>query len=178
MIDVTHHWWHAVAIAAACGLVGGLTYEFLAVRRGGQAGMIELPGRGSSSRLRDTGFLASMFLGAVASVVFLAAYQPTNHVSNAVTTREYEAIRFLAVSVLVGSVGSSVLNAMGKAATRAAEAVTLSSLVAGLAEVKDEIEAANAGGMQPETNARLTAATQKVEALSTRVQLALTHPNL
>jgi hypothetical protein len=123
-----------ILIAALAGAVGGLVYELL-LERAGDSGTIEVPGR-RGKRYQDLGFFASLIVGAVAAVAFLFFYdgreivrvevpvaqdaqgktspQPLPSAAGRATTsdREYEVVKLIAVSLIVGSAGGSFMSAM------------------------------------------------------------------
>ncbi len=113
MINVTDDWWPAVAIAIGAGAVGGLVYELLLTRLR-DAGMIELLSKheGRGRRYFDLGFVSSLIIGGAAAVAFLYFFPPTDTVNGKVTTREYDAIKLVAVSLIVGSAGGSFFASM------------------------------------------------------------------
>jgi hypothetical protein len=144
MIDVTDDWWLAPLIAAGAGLIGGIAYELIQSRRGGRTGMIEIPG-GQAGHLVDLGFIASMLLGAIAAAAFLVVYTPVESTVDNVTREEYSGIGLIAVSLIVGASGSSVLGALTKSFIKGAEDVRINALIAGLEEAQNRLPAGDGG---------------------------------
>ncbi len=142
MIDVTDNWWVAVTIAAGAGLVGGLIYELLLVRFGGE-GMAELISKQSPPEGRrtylDLGFLASMLVGAVAAVGFLYFMPPADTIDQAgdVVRRVYDPFRLIPASVIVGSAGGAFLSAMQERAKRLVNEATILNALAALEQARE-----------------------------------------
>jgi hypothetical protein len=176
MIDVTDDWWIAPLIAAGFGLVGGFAYELLQTRKGGQTGMIEFPGA-RLRKLYDLGFVASMLLGAIAAAAFLIAYTPTESTETVdgvvKTTQEYSGIALVAISLIVGAAGSSVLGALTKAVTKAAEGAKLETIQAGLNDTRADLERTRLEPDPDATNAGVDQAGAKVEVLNAQVEAML-----
>jgi hypothetical protein len=165
MIDVTDDWWLAPLIAAAAGLIGGIAYELIQSRRGGRTGMIEVPGA-KGNYLVDLGFLASMLLGAIAAAAFLIVYTPVESTVDNVTKQEYSEIGLIAVSLIVGASGSSVLGALTKAFIKGAEGVKISAIIAGLEEAQNNLPTV-AGGDDADRRVRA----EDVEQVSAQLRV-------
>jgi hypothetical protein len=106
-----------LAIAAGCGLIGGFVYELLQTRRRG-TGRIELPGRVGRSLYFDLGFVASIIVGGVAAVAVLYVFPPrldlavTASDGTTTVTGQYDLIKLIAISLIAGSAGASILAAL------------------------------------------------------------------
>lgn len=107
------------ALAAILGAVGGLAYELMQARRR-QTGMFERPrtvgGRGRIGYW-DFGGFASMLIGAVAAAAALWIFPPEVLVEMAAngattTTRQWDIVKLVGLSLIVGSAGASFLSAM------------------------------------------------------------------
>jgi len=118
LVDTTD-FWILIATAAAFGAIGGLIYELLLpVRR--RTGMIELPNivrSGAKPRWVDLGFIASVIVGAVAAVAILFIFPPEISVTVDVdgvstTTKSYDLIKLVGLSLITGSAGGSFIAAM------------------------------------------------------------------
>jgi hypothetical protein len=135
VIDVTDRWWLAIVVAGLAGMAGGLIYELLQARStaADSTGQVETPHRGGASLL-DLGLFASMLIGATAAVAFCFFNPPqelttlTNGTST--TTRQYDALHLVALSLIVGSAGSSFFAAMQDKVRAALNAQSLELLVA------------------------------------------------
>jgi hypothetical protein len=107
------------ALATILGVVGGLAYELMQTRRR-QTGMFELPRRvGGKGRIGyfDFGGFASMIVGAVAAVAAIWVFPPEVMVETAAdgattTTRHWDIVKLVGLSLIVGSAGASFLGAL------------------------------------------------------------------
>jgi hypothetical protein len=101
-------------LAAVSGLFGGLAFELMQTRRGG-TGRIERPWKVGQTSYFDVGFAASLFVGAVAAVAALYVFPPridiviTNAAGETTMSSGYEVVKLVALSLIVGSAGSSIL---------------------------------------------------------------------
>jgi len=120
MVDVTDHWWWAIAIAAASGALGGLVYDLMLTRQG-DAGLLELfstqESKGGRRKYVDTGFVASVLVGAAAAIGFLYFLTPEastmiTKAGKVVTTREYDPFKLVPAAIIVGTGGSAFLTSM------------------------------------------------------------------
>ncbi len=102
------------ALAAAFGALGGLVFDLLQTRAGGNTGAIEMP-TGLSKRYRDWGVFASIIVGAVAAMAAIWFFPPaeTTTVSNGVTEtiKQYDYGELIPLALIIGSAGSSFLSA-------------------------------------------------------------------
>ena len=103
-------------LAALLGGLGGLGYELMQARRG-QTGMVEMPHSTRGGRYRDWGVWANIVIGAIAALAALWIFPPeikttVNAAGKSVTTTEYDVIKVVGLSLIVGSAGSSFLSAM------------------------------------------------------------------
>ena len=103
-------------LATLLGGVGGLAYELLLSRRG-QVGMIEVPHKVQGGRYVDLGVWASVIIGAIAAVAALWIFPPdvktvVDAAGKSSTTTEYDIVRVVALSLIIGSAGSSFLSAL------------------------------------------------------------------
>ncbi len=151
-------------IAIVAGLLGGIVFELLLSRRG-QTGRIELPARKASGRVWDPGFLGSMFVGAAAAIVFLLVYQPVEVVANGSTTKQYPTLELIAMSLVVGAAGSSILGSLTKAAIAAAERAKLEQVIAGLGKLKQELAPPSGGDISVEASDAATVTRTRIAVL-------------
>ena len=103
-----------LVIAAVFGAVGGFVGDLLVIRKSGQ-GQLEQPHYvGRRKRFFDLGWGANVFVGAVAAVAVLWVLSPTSQSTNAasVTTNSYDLVKLVAVSLIVGTSGASMLKAL------------------------------------------------------------------
>lgn len=118
MFPLTDGYDYAVmlGVAALCGAFGGFVFELLQ-RRDGNPGKIELPKRYKGmTPLYDLGWLASVIVGAVAAVAILYFFPPVLNIEAngqaATATLQYDLIKLVALSLITGSAGGSVLSAL------------------------------------------------------------------
>lgn len=101
-------------LAGGLGAVGGLAFELMQTRLG-ETGMLEIPSRRGT--YRDVGFWASILIGAIAAVASLWVFPPEVNTTvteggRSTTTTEYDLIKVVGLSLIVGSAGSSFLSAL------------------------------------------------------------------
>lgn len=102
-------------LAAGLGAIGGLAFELMQTRLG-ETGLLEFPSRRGA--FRDLGFWASVLIGAIAAVASLWVFPPEVHTTvtqggrSTTTTTEYDLIKVVGLSLIVGSAGSSFLSAL------------------------------------------------------------------
>jgi hypothetical protein len=104
------------ALAAVLGAIGGVAYELLLARRG-QTGMIERPHPAQKARYYDLGVFANVIVGAIAALAALWVFPPEvkttiTDAGKTVSTTEYDIIKVVGLSLIIGSAGSSFLSAM------------------------------------------------------------------
>ena len=103
-----------ILVAAGVGAIGGLGAELL-LKRGDDTGTLEIPGRVKGTRFVDIGFPASLILGAIAAVAILYFFPPvvetvTTASGKAPTsTHQYDLVKLVALSLIVGSAGPAFL---------------------------------------------------------------------
>ena len=140
-----------ILVAAGVGAIGGLASELLLVRRE-QTGTIELPGRIKGTRLFDIGFPAGILVGAIAAAAMLYFFPPTTETVTpgtageaATTTVDYDLVKLVALSLIVGSAGPRFLAAAQARVLGALEAQKAETAVAtGGAQVDHVADAAKA----------------------------------
>jgi hypothetical protein len=104
-------------IAAGMGAIGGLGAELL-LKRAGNTGTIAMPHHVKGTNLVDLGFPASLVIGAIAAVAAIYFFPPivekitvlTNGTAPK-TTAEYELVKLIPLSLIVGSAGPAFLSA-------------------------------------------------------------------
>jgi hypothetical protein len=175
------------ALAAFLGAVGGLAYELMQTRRG-QTGQVELPRKAGGGRYRDWGVWANIVIGAVAAVAALWVFppeiettvsesrpretrtegetgEPTPGGGTSETTIEYDIIKVVGLSLIVGSAGSSFLSALqARALARVKEQeaeITRRVATDQIQTLEDEIQS---GGSQESLAAAARTARSAVEA--------------
>jgi hypothetical protein len=106
---------YMILIAAGVGVIGGLGAELL-IQRADNTGTVELPGRLKDTRFFDIGFPASLIVGAIAAVAVLYFFPPVVEKITAgangappTTTNEYDLVKLVALSLIVGSAGPAFL---------------------------------------------------------------------
>jgi hypothetical protein len=123
-------YWIMLAIVAGFGGFGGLVYDLLQAR-GGNTGMLEFLGRRERNRYFDLGWIASILVGAAAAIAVLYIFPPTITIEEGKNaTTQYDLVALIALSVIVGSAGPSILEMAQqrvKAAVNAREAQTKTS---------------------------------------------------
>jgi hypothetical protein len=117
VIELVNDWDYVymILLAAGVGAIGGLGAELL-LKRGEETGTVEIPGRVSGTRFVDIGFPASLILGAIAAVAILYFFPPVvekivagENNAPPKTTHEYDVIKLVALSLIVGSAGPAFL---------------------------------------------------------------------
>src|SRR5215213_1367116 len=101
-------------VAGLLGATGGLAYELMQSRLG-DTGMVERPTR--KPGYLDLGFWASLLIGAIAAVAALWVFPPEANTTveqggRTTTTTEYDLIKLVGLSLIIGSAGSSFLTAL------------------------------------------------------------------
>jgi hypothetical protein len=146
--DVDYVW--MVVIAAGLGAIGGLGAELL-LQRADNTGTLEIPGRLRGTRFFDIGFPASLILGAIAAVAILYFFPPV--VEKVIveagkeprTEHEYDLVRLIALSVIVGSAGPAFLSTAQARVMSALNAQKVGTAVdTGQAQVDQVVESAKA----------------------------------
>lgn len=107
-----------ILVAAGVGAIGGLASELL-LERSENTGTIELPGRIAGTRILDLGFPASLLIGAIAAASILYFFPPTTETVTpsatagepATTVVEFDLVKLVALSLIVGSAGPRFLSA-------------------------------------------------------------------
>jgi len=123
-------WAIMLSLATLCGAIGGFAYELLERTRSAPQG-----------QRSDKWWVANPFLGAVAAIAILYFFPPTTitvqQLESGVnsTTYEYDLVKLIALSIIVGSAGGSILTNMQ------------ARLVAGLSEERTRT-AVTVGGLQ------------------------------
>jgi|SRR3954470_481408 hypothetical protein len=114
-LNQTADYIYMILVAAGLGAIGGLGAELL-LKRGEDTGTLEIPGRLKGTRFFDIGFPASLIIGAIAAVAILYFFPPvvekiTAGVGGAApkTTHEYDVVKLVALSLIVGSAGPAFL---------------------------------------------------------------------
>jgi hypothetical protein len=122
-------WAIMLSLATLCGAIGGFAYELLERTRSGPQG-----------QRSDKWWVANPFLGAVAAIAILYFFPPTTitvqQLESGVnsTTYEYDLVKLIALSIIVGSAGGSILTNMqarlmaGLSEERTRTAVTVGDL--------------------------------------------------
>ena len=117
-------------------------------------------------RLWDAGVVGSIFIGAVAAVGFMVVYQPVEITVEDTTTHAYPRNELIAMSLVVGAAGSSILGALTSAASKVAMAAKLESILGGLQKLKESA---------PDT-AEAPVVLAQVDSLIAQAQGALSDP--
>lgn len=117
MIEL-HGFWAYVGLFGLAGLMGalgGLAYELMQRRRG-QTGLIEWPHAVAKSPYKDWGVIANIVIGAIAAVAALWVFPPSTKTvitaGNSVTSSDYDVVKVVGLSLIIGSAGSSFLSAL------------------------------------------------------------------
>lgn len=118
MIGLTHTTDYIIMLLVAAGLgaIGGLGAELL-LNRGDNTGTIQLPSRLGGTDLVELGFPASLIIGAIAAVAILYFFPPVSETvipgangATAKTTNQYDLVKLIALSLIVGSAGPAFLS--------------------------------------------------------------------
>jgi hypothetical protein len=103
-------------VAAGLGAIGGLGAELL-LKRGDNTGTIQLPSRLRGTDLVELGFPASVIIGAIAALAILYFFPPVSQTVTpginggaAKTTNQYDLVKLVALSLIVGSAGPAFLS--------------------------------------------------------------------
>jgi uncharacterized protein (DUF1501 family) len=112
-LDGTRDYVILLLVASALGAIGGFAYELTL----GGKGRIELPRKTHRGRYSDLGVWANVLLGAIAAPAALWVFPPeertsVNAAGEAVTTTEWNIIKVVGLSLIIGSAASSFLTAM------------------------------------------------------------------
>jgi hypothetical protein len=103
-------------LAAILGGLGGLAYELLQTRRGQTTGWVEVPHEIDRGRFKDWGVWANVVIGSIAAVAALWVFPPESHpgvvAGKVVTATEYDVVKVVGLSLIIGSAGSSFLGAL------------------------------------------------------------------
>jgi hypothetical protein len=107
---------YMILITGGLGAIGGIGAELL-LKRAGNTGTIEIPGRLKGTRYVDIGFPASLILGAIAAIAILYFFPPVIEKvtvsaggGQPTTTHEYDLVKLVALSLIVGSAGPAFLS--------------------------------------------------------------------
>lgn len=118
MVELNGFWDYLglFSLAAVLGAVGGLAYELMQARRG-QTGLVEVPRALQRGRYRDWGVWANVTIGGIAALAALWVFPPEINTTvdaggRSLTTTEYDVIKVVGLSLIIGSAGSSFLAAM------------------------------------------------------------------
>jgi hypothetical protein len=157
-------------LAGLLGAIGGLAYELMQARRG-QAGWVELPRPVQRGRYRDWGVWANLTIGAIAALAALWVFPPEvkttiDAAGKSTSTTEYDVIKVVGLSLIIGSAGSSFLAAMqarALALVKDQEAKQTRKVAEQqLDAVKTSVEA---GAPKPEVAAQIESAKTAVQSL-------------
>jgi hypothetical protein len=104
-----------LVLAAFSGALGGVAYELLKTHgKENQTGWFERP-QPRNHGYYDVGSTAGVFVGAIAAVAAMYFFPPTESIPGSTTippAMQYNFIKVVALSLIVGSAGGSFLNAM------------------------------------------------------------------
>jgi hypothetical protein len=147
--DMDYVW--LILIAAGVGAVGGLGAELL-LQRADNTGTIELPGRLKDTRFFDIGFPASIFIGAIAAVAILYFFPPVQNTivpgkngAGPTTNQEYDLVKLVALSLIVGSAGPAFLSsAQSRVMSALNQQKAATAVDTGKAQVNQVVESAKA----------------------------------
>jgi hypothetical protein len=103
-------------LAAVLGGLGGLAHDLAQTWRG-QSGMWEKPREVRDGKYRDWGTWATVFLGAIAAVAALWVFPPqiettVDAAGKSTTTTEWDIVKTVGLSLIVGFSGGAFLSAM------------------------------------------------------------------
>jgi hypothetical protein len=112
-LDGTRDYVILFCVAAALGAIGGVAYELTL----GGRGRVELPRLMQRGRYYDLGVWANVILGAIAAPAALWIFPPEEKTTvsaagEAVTTTEWNIVKVVGLSLIIGSAASSFLTAM------------------------------------------------------------------
>ena len=132
-----------VLVALIAGAIGGIAYDLLLALQGGVTGLTEEPHllNIGNDRFWDWGFLGSMFVGAItaAGALFFIPQETTITVQAAngsmVAQTSYNLVKLIALSLIVGASGPTILSAMTSKLKDAIANTTISG------EAKKQMEA-------------------------------------
>lgn len=153
MIDLTHTIDYVVmlAVAAGIGAIGGLGAELL-LKRADNTGTLQLPSRLKGTNLLELGFPSSLIIGAIAAVAILYFFPPVSQTvtagtngAAAKTTHQYDLVKLIALSLIVGSAGPAFLSTAQSRLMSALNAQKVGTAVeTGRNQVTQVAESANA----------------------------------
>ncbi len=118
MVELTHtvDYIYMLLIAGGLGAIGGLAAELL-LKRSDNTGTLQLPSRLKGTHLIELGFPASLIIGAIAAVAILYFFPPVTGTlmpgtngAPATTTQDYDLVKLVALSLIVGSAGPAFLS--------------------------------------------------------------------
>lgn len=139
MIDTDSQFHLVLTTAVIAGAVGGIAFDLLATYRG-RAGHLRLPAKRTTvGRRWDAGVLGSMFLGAVVAVGFLLVYTPDEVLVEEVTRQLYPKYELVAVSLIIGAGGASILRSLTASAEKLAQQAKLETVGAGLRQARAQL---------------------------------------
>lgn len=104
------------SMAALLGGIGGLGFELMQTRRG-QTGLVERPHRPQAGNYTDWGVVANIIIGAIAAVAVLWVFPPEDKTTvtadgKTTITTQFDIVKLVGLSLIVGSAGSSFLSAL------------------------------------------------------------------
>ncbi len=117
MIDLNHtiDYIYMLLIAAGLGAIGGVGAELL-LKRADNTGTVLLPSR-LKGHLFELGFISSLIIGAIAAVAILYFFPPVIATVTAgksggapTTSHQYDVVKLVALSLIVGSAGPAFLS--------------------------------------------------------------------
>lgn len=117
MIGLNHtiDYVYMLLIAGGVGAIGGLGAELL-LKRADDTGTLMLPSQLKGMHLVKLGFPASLIIGAIAAVAILyffppvtATVTPAGNGGTPTTSHEYDLVKLVALSLIVGSAGPAFL---------------------------------------------------------------------
>lgn len=155
------------ALAAVLGGIGGFAYELTL----GGHGRVEMPRWTHRGRYRDLGVWANVILGAIVAPAALWLFPPeerttVNAAGEATTTTEWDIVKVVGLSLIIGSAASSFLTAMqarALALVKAQEAQQTQRVASGqLDAVK---QAVDAGAPNEQVAAQVESAQAAVRSL-------------
>lgn len=185
MIDLvaTRDYVWMLVIAAVFGALGGFAGDLLIIRKSGQ-GQLERPhDAGQNKRFFDLGWGANVVVGAVAAVAVLWVLSPTSESTNAagVTTKSYDLVKLVAISLIVGTLGASMLKALQDRALALIQAQQsgqkVQSAVAALDGIDQHLAASsNVESMAAETGPSAVASTVRAQIAVAQRMVAAVAP--
>lgn len=165
-----------IGIAVVGGAFGGVVYELL-LQRGKRTGALAIPRRHAG--YFDLGWGASVVIGIAAALVVLYLLAPINERTEAenTVTRMYDLIKLIALSVIAGSAGPSMIGALQARVIAALEAQraddTADVATAALDQVEASLQGATAAGVANESTRTPLAEAQSQVAAAKQAIAAL-----